>query len=265
MTAGAPTTGTGVDAIPGTVATIAGGGIERGLHLGGQLSVSLAGEPVADLGIGEARAGVSMTPESMVTWFSMTKPSVAVAVAQQWERGNLEIDDRVADHIPRVRPAGQAGSHCAISSPTPRASVRPISSRATRPATPIGRRSSRRSAASSPKTAGCRGAGRIPPHGRHDAARRGRAPCRRPSIRALRARGDLRAARHGRLLGRHARRRARGLRSTHRHHAPHRHWCRRAARRARRARVHGAFASRVAAGAAPCASSPASTRCCSAG
>ena len=92
--------------IPGAVAAI-NGGIERGLHLGAQVYVSLKGEPVADLGIGEARAGVPMTPESMVTWFSMTKPSVAVAVAQQWERGRLEIDDRVADHIPEFAQQGK--------------------------------------------------------------------------------------------------------------------------------------------------------------
>lgn len=103
MTAG--TVGTGAERIPGAVAAIERG-IERGLHLGGQVYVSLDGVPVADLGIGEARAGVPMTPESMVTWFSMTKPSVAVAVAQQWERGNLEIDDRVVDHIPEF---GQQG------------------------------------------------------------------------------------------------------------------------------------------------------------
>ncbi|MFN8028372.1 MAG: serine hydrolase domain-containing protein [Acidimicrobiia bacterium] len=99
------TVGTGGERIPGAVAAVEGG-IERGLHLGGQLYVSLTGEPVADLGIGEARAGVPMTPESMVTWFSMTKPSVAVAVAQQWERGKLEIDDFVTDHIPEF---GQHG------------------------------------------------------------------------------------------------------------------------------------------------------------
>ena len=103
----APTSGSGADAIPGAVAAIAGG-IDRDLHLGGQVYVSLKGAPVADLGIGEARAGVPMTPESMVTWFSMTKPSVAVAVTQQWERGNLEIDDRVADHIPEF---AQQGKH----------------------------------------------------------------------------------------------------------------------------------------------------------
>ena len=102
----APIEGVGADAISGAVAAI-NGGIERGLHLGAQLYVSLDGEAVANLGVGEARAGVPMTPESMVTWFSMTKPSVAVAVAQQWERGNLEIDDRVADHIPEFAQQGK--------------------------------------------------------------------------------------------------------------------------------------------------------------
>jgi CubicO group peptidase (beta-lactamase class C family) len=47
-----------------------------------------------------------MTRDSMVTWFSMTKPSVAVSVAQQWERGRLGLDDRVAEHVPEF---GQRG------------------------------------------------------------------------------------------------------------------------------------------------------------
>jgi CubicO group peptidase (beta-lactamase class C family) len=90
--------GTGADAVAGAVAAVASG-IGRGLHLGAQLYASIDGKVVADLGIGEARAGVPMTPDSMVVWFSMTKPTVAVAVAQQWERGNLELDDRVLDHL----------------------------------------------------------------------------------------------------------------------------------------------------------------------
>ena len=75
-------------------------GIERGLHLGAQAYVWHAGRTVADLAIGEARAGVPMTTESMVTWFSMTKPTVAVAVAQQWERGALTPDDPVTRFVP---------------------------------------------------------------------------------------------------------------------------------------------------------------------
>jgi CubicO group peptidase (beta-lactamase class C family) len=98
--------GIGADAIPGAVDVI-GDGIGRGLHLGAQVFVSIDGKAIADLGIGEARAGVPMTRDSMVIWFSMTKPSVAVAVAQQWERGRLELDDRVVDHLPEFGAHGK--------------------------------------------------------------------------------------------------------------------------------------------------------------
>jgi len=98
--------GSGAAAVQGALAVVAEG-IERGLHLGGQLYASVDGKVVADLGIGHARAGVPMTPESMVVWFSMTKPSVAVAIAQQWERGALELDDRVAEHLPEFATHGK--------------------------------------------------------------------------------------------------------------------------------------------------------------
>ena len=98
--------GSGAAAVTGAVTEVVTG-IDRGLHLGAQLYVSIDGKAVADLGIGEARAGVPMTPDSMVVWFSMTKPSVAVAIAQQWERGNLELDDRVADHLPEFATHGK--------------------------------------------------------------------------------------------------------------------------------------------------------------
>jgi CubicO group peptidase (beta-lactamase class C family) len=98
--------GTGADAIAGAVGVIEAG-IERGLHLGAQVFVSIDGKAVADVGIGEARVGVPMTPDSMVIWFSMTKPSVAVAIAQQWERGRLELDDRVVDHVPEFAAFGK--------------------------------------------------------------------------------------------------------------------------------------------------------------
>jgi CubicO group peptidase (beta-lactamase class C family) len=101
------TIGVGADTLPGALGAIQRG-VERGLHLGAQVYVSRSGECVADFGAGEARAGVPMSPESLVTWFSMTKPTVAVAVAQQWERGALALDDPVAAHIPEF---AQAGKH----------------------------------------------------------------------------------------------------------------------------------------------------------
>ena len=82
-------------------------GIQRGLHLGAQAYVWHAGETVADFGMGEARAGRDMTSDSLITWFSMTKPTVAVAVAQQWERGALELDDPVAQHVPEFAANGK--------------------------------------------------------------------------------------------------------------------------------------------------------------
>jgi CubicO group peptidase (beta-lactamase class C family) len=95
-------------AVPRATAVLESG-IDLGLHLGVQGFVWHAGETVADLALGEARAGVPMTTESMVTWFSMTKPTVAVAVAQQWERGALAPDDPVARYVPEFAQHGKDG------------------------------------------------------------------------------------------------------------------------------------------------------------
>ncbi len=100
--------GTGADAVPGTVASLAAG-IDRGLHLGAQLVVEHAGRPVADLARGEQRAGAPMTRDAMVTWFSMTKPTVAVSVLQQWERGALALDDAVCSFVPEFAAHGKEG------------------------------------------------------------------------------------------------------------------------------------------------------------
>ncbi len=102
----ADVTGSGAATVPGTVAVLTDG-IDRGLHPGALLYASIDGTPVADLAVGEARAGTPMTPDSMVVWFSMTKPSVALAVAQQWERGVLELDDPVVRHLPEFAAHGK--------------------------------------------------------------------------------------------------------------------------------------------------------------
>jgi CubicO group peptidase (beta-lactamase class C family) len=91
--------GTGASAVPGAIDALVDG-IERGLQPGALLYVSLDGTPIVDLGIGDARAGTPMTPDAMVVWFSMTKPSVAMSIAQQWERGALELDDPVVRFLP---------------------------------------------------------------------------------------------------------------------------------------------------------------------
>src|SRR4051812_41157475 len=82
------------------------GGMDRGLHVGGQGDVSVCGGGKADEAVGVARpardgtAALPMTPETIVAWMSGGKPVTAVAVARLWEQGLLEIDDPVAKFVP---------------------------------------------------------------------------------------------------------------------------------------------------------------------
>ena len=82
-------------------------GIERGLHVGAQLYVSLDGKLVADLAFGIAREGVPMTPDTIMLWMSATKPITVVALAQVWERGKIALDDLVAKYIPAFGAKGK--------------------------------------------------------------------------------------------------------------------------------------------------------------
>jgi CubicO group peptidase (beta-lactamase class C family) len=82
-------------------------GIRQGLHLGGQLYVSLRGEVVADAALGEDRPGTPLTPDHLMLWLSSTKPVAAVALAQLWERGRIGLDDPVARHIPEFGANGK--------------------------------------------------------------------------------------------------------------------------------------------------------------
>jgi CubicO group peptidase (beta-lactamase class C family) len=94
--------------IPRTHAVLAGGRRD-GLHIGAQLYVSRHGVVVADCAMGESRHGVPMTPDTLMIWFSSTKPVTAVALAQQWERGRCRPDDPVCQHVPEFAAAGKTG------------------------------------------------------------------------------------------------------------------------------------------------------------
>jgi CubicO group peptidase (beta-lactamase class C family) len=84
-------------------------GIRSRLHLGAQLYVSLQGEPVADAALGEDRPGQPLTRGHLMLWLSSTKPVPAVAIAQLWERGLLELDDPVSLHVPEFAANGKEG------------------------------------------------------------------------------------------------------------------------------------------------------------
>ena len=82
-------------------------GRHEGLHVGAQLYVSLAGTPIADAAMGLARAGMAMTPDSMMTWLSCSKIATSIALARVWESGAFGLDDPVARHIPEFGARGK--------------------------------------------------------------------------------------------------------------------------------------------------------------
>lgn len=97
-----------LDRLPRTREAIKAG-IRSRLHLGAQLYVSHQGEPVADAALGEDRPGEPLTRGHLMLWLSSTKPVPAVAIAQLWERGLLELDDPVALHVPEFAAHGKEG------------------------------------------------------------------------------------------------------------------------------------------------------------
>jgi CubicO group peptidase (beta-lactamase class C family) len=97
-----------LDRLPRTREAIEAGRREK-LHLGAQIYVSVRGDVVADAALGENRPGEPLTRDHLMLWLSSTKPVTAVAVAQLWERGLLELDDPVARHLPEFAANGKEG------------------------------------------------------------------------------------------------------------------------------------------------------------
>ena len=82
-------------------------GMADGLHIGAQIYVSRAGKVVVDTAVGDARAGVPMTTGTLMNWFSMTKAVTAVAVAQLWESGRVDIEAPAAEYVPEFGANGK--------------------------------------------------------------------------------------------------------------------------------------------------------------
>lgn len=98
-----------IDRLPQTCSVIQEG-YERRLHTGCQIYVSLNGSLIADSAIGESFAGQLMTRDTINLWLSSGKPLTAAAILQMWERGNLDLDDRVAKYIPEFAEGGKDGA-----------------------------------------------------------------------------------------------------------------------------------------------------------
>src|SRR4051794_28509403 len=89
------------------VLTVLGEGLREGLHLGAQVYISRDGATVADFGVGESAPGISVTPGTLMLWLSSGKPLTAVAIAQQFERGKLELTARVSQFVPEFGEGGK--------------------------------------------------------------------------------------------------------------------------------------------------------------
>ncbi|MDA0745501.1 MAG: serine hydrolase [bacterium] len=95
------------NALPQTLALLEQG-IEKNLHIGAQVYISLRGEPIADFALGESRPGIPMQTNTLMPWLSATKPIGAVAIAQLWEQGLLSPDDPVSQYIPEFGTNGKS-------------------------------------------------------------------------------------------------------------------------------------------------------------
>jgi CubicO group peptidase (beta-lactamase class C family) len=98
--------------LPRTIAEVEAG-MAQGLHVGAQVYVSIRGEVACDAAVGLARTATGerpaapMTTDTITLWLSSGKPVTAVAIAQLWERGLLELDDPVARHVPEFAAHGK--------------------------------------------------------------------------------------------------------------------------------------------------------------
>jgi CubicO group peptidase (beta-lactamase class C family) len=90
-------------------------GLSSGAHIGAQLSISLRGQPLANLALGNARlaadslshADLPMAPDTLMLWLSAGKPITAVAILMLVERGLLTLEDPVANYWPEFAANGK--------------------------------------------------------------------------------------------------------------------------------------------------------------
>lgn len=82
--------------------------ISSQLTRGGLLILHLRdGAEVLRITRGEASPGVPMSRDTVLLWLSSGKPVLALAIALLKERGQLSLDDRVADYLPSFAAQGK--------------------------------------------------------------------------------------------------------------------------------------------------------------
>jgi len=84
-------------------------GIDRNLHTGVQVYISVAGQPVLDNGFGFAKPDVPMSASTIMLWRSAGKPITAAAICRAWQDGRIDLDSAASEYLPHTkhRPVGQ--------------------------------------------------------------------------------------------------------------------------------------------------------------
>ena len=77
-------------------------GVNRGLHTGVQVYVSLHGKALLNDGFGEASPGVPMSADTIMLWRSAGKPITATAVLQASQSGLISPDAVLEDYLPEA-------------------------------------------------------------------------------------------------------------------------------------------------------------------
>jgi|SRR5262245_25412501 len=72
----------------------------EGRHDCAQCYVSIGGDTVLDVAVGDVRPGRPLRADDLMLWYSSGKPITTAAVLRLWERGALSLDDPVAQFIP---------------------------------------------------------------------------------------------------------------------------------------------------------------------
>ncbi len=83
-------------------------GVQRGLHSGLQIYVSLDSQPTLSAGLGESRPGVPLSESTIMPWRSAGKPITAFVVMKRIEESRLRLETCVGDVLTEARTTDKA-------------------------------------------------------------------------------------------------------------------------------------------------------------
>ncbi|MFN9717086.1 MAG: serine hydrolase domain-containing protein [Planctomycetota bacterium] len=83
-------------------------GVQRGLHSGLQVYISVDAQPLLSVGMGDSRSGVPLTETTIMPWRSAGKPVTAFLVMKRVEEGRLCLQTKIGDVLSEARMTDKA-------------------------------------------------------------------------------------------------------------------------------------------------------------